>query len=551
MSSRIKGYKLAKGWRRRMNTNKKRIVSFLLVVFMLSGYLSGCSNSKTVSADVNQKLELAVKYLSEQKYEKAILAYQEVIKIDSKNITAYKGRSLAFVLQEKPDEAEKALHDGLKVLSNNEQLQLAIAGLMLDQNKGDQAEAIYKELINSDNPSLSFYQAYTYYLNRQGKQAEAIALLEQAAARNSKDYKLNSMLAELYFKSGEKEKALTAINKSLKAEPNQSAAYKQLAELYQDQWTELITLGEQYIQQNQAKTGQLLKLSALLGMGKYEDVIKLYGELATDVKDSARVRYIAAQAYTKLGKKDQSVELMKPIKIADIKDAGMLADMANFYLENGDKDKARKLALQGIDVDDTGLENYVIMYKSYESEDKKLAQMWAYKYVLASPLSYKGSLSNLADCKIVPGSQKQSESELTSQKIVARIVVDQDYAQRIHFKGDRILASVYLDTKNNIAYQGWGEYSDNWEPIIHRYHSPVLYTKENIPSEIINRMREWSPDHWDNLPSDFKYILRATEPRSGGIIGWASPVQMEGDIPLEEHLKRVGYPIENITFIDI
>jgi len=33
------------------------------------------------------------------------------------------------------------------------------------------------------------------------------------------------------------------------------------------------------------------------------------------------------------------------VKTADLKDAGMLADLANYYLENEDKDSARKLAL--------------------------------------------------------------------------------------------------------------------------------------------------------------------------------------------------------------
>lgn len=63
-------------------------------MFLIRGFLFGCFNSKTASAKVDQKLELAIKYLSEQKYQEAILAYQEVIKINSKNITAYNGISL-------------------------------------------------------------------------------------------------------------------------------------------------------------------------------------------------------------------------------------------------------------------------------------------------------------------------------------------------------------------------------------------------------------------------------------------------------------------------
>jgi len=223
------------------NCRTKKVISILLVLTLLSCLLTGCSSKG--SAKVSDKLELAVKYLSEQKYEEAILAYQEVIKIDSKNINAYKGISLAYTLQEKPDQAEQALQDGLKAVPQNTQLQLAMAGLMMDLGKGDQAEAIYKELIGGTNPSLTSYQAYTYYLKQQGKWAEAIALLEQALTKNSNDYQLNFMLAELYSKNGDKEKALLAsINRSMTAQIDQSTSYELLAEMYKGKWADLIAL---------------------------------------------------------------------------------------------------------------------------------------------------------------------------------------------------------------------------------------------------------------------------------------------------------------------
>ncbi len=31
----------------------------------------------------------------------------------------------------------------------------------------------------------------------------------------------------------------------------------------------------------------------------------------------------------------------------------------------------------------------------------------------------------------------------------------------------------------------------------------------------------------------------------------AFPIEIEGDIPFEEHLKMAEYPIENITFVDM
>lgn len=534
---------------------KKQYVAWLLLLSLLAGIMAGCSSGRTASAEINEKLELAVKYLSEQQYEKAILAYQKVIKIDSKNIIAYKGLSLAYVLQEKPDKAEQAIQDGLKAVPQNIPLQLALAGLMLDQGKADQAEAIYKELLSKDSPPLSAYKAYTYYLSQNGKQAEAITLLERAAA-NTRDYRLNSLLAELYIKNGDSDKALAAINKSLTAEINQSAAYQQLAELYKDKWEELVTLGDLYMRQNQEELGIIYKLSGLYGMERYEELIKEYEQLAANFKDTPRIRLIAAQAYLKSGQKDEAGKNIKLIKMADIQDAGMLADLASYYLESGDKENARKLALLGISADDTAIENYVVMYRSYEGEDKNLAQMWAMKYLLTSIMSYKDDLSQLADYGVELGFKMQSEEELASKEIVGAIVKDQAYAEAIEkraikagrgpLKGTCYCNGIYLDTKNNIAYEGYCEYATNWTPFIVRHHSPTFYTIEQIPIKIIDIMTR--NESWSYAVSKSKkypkfLILHRNT--------WIAPLMFEDTIPLEEHLKRAGYPIENVTFIDM
>ena len=529
-----------------MGKSKKKVISFFLVMSILSGLLLGCTVSKA-SAKVNERLELAVKYLSEQKYEEAILAYQEVIKIDSKNVIVYKGLSLAYQLDNKMDLADKTLDDGLKAVAQTPQLKLAMAGLMLDQGKADKAEDIYKELMYSDSPTLSTYQAYIYYLNKQGRAAEAIVILEQALAKNGEEYKLNSMLAELYYKNGNNEKALSAINRSMAEQIDQSASYKLLAEMYKDKWADLIALGEQYIQQSQTKTGQLLKLSGLLDMGKYGDVIKLYGELTTDLKDNIRARYITAQAYKKLGQKDQSIELMKPFKVADLIDAEMLGELANYYLEAGDNDNARKIALQGITVDNTAKENYAVMFKSYTGGDKNLAQIWALKYLLANFLSYYDGLSQLADYGLELSFIKKTKGELTSKEIVEKIVVDQAFAEKklnINPNWRQLNSDAYLDTKNNIVYRGECKKASNWKPIIIRYHSPELCSKENIPTKIMEDMSRNKEVNLEYLNKFQKYLLLTSE-------DFVWPVVIEDNTPLEEHIKRAGYPIENITFIDM
>ena len=115
----------------------KSIAKVTLLVFCAI-LLIGCNNS--VEAGTEAKLELAIKYLSENKYEEAILAYQEVIDIDPKIVEAYKGISLAYTMQGENDKAEAILNQGLEQNQDNKYLKLALAGVLIDADKGDQAK---------------------------------------------------------------------------------------------------------------------------------------------------------------------------------------------------------------------------------------------------------------------------------------------------------------------------------------------------------------------------------------------------------------------------
>ncbi|NSW83346.1 MAG: tetratricopeptide repeat protein [Syntrophothermus sp.] len=517
----------------------KAAAVFLVMTIVIS--VAGCwsfDRKKAVQAGVEEKLELAVKYLAEKKFKEAVLAYNEVITIDSKNITAYKGLGLAYTLQKKAGEAERVLKEGLKILPNDERLRLALAGLMLDEGKDDEAEAVYKQLLGRNSSSVSVYEAYSNYLIRQGRTAEAITLLEQAAARNPEQYRLESLLAELYIKNGEKEKALAAINKSLSVEPNQSSAYRQLGELY-SQWSELIALGDQYIRQNQARTGFLYKLTGLYGANQFEKLISEYEKLSGDLKDSSRMKLLLAQSYRRLNNPQKADEIIKTINLAEVKDAGMLADLAYYYLETEDKDRARKAALQGIALDNSVIDNYAVMYKSYVDEDQELARVWGIRYLIASPDSYSIAFNKLIELEIDLGYQIESKESSISREIVESIVIDQARAER-HFKKHPTWSQcntyVYLDTKDNIAYKGYCKRASIFNPVVERYRSPNI--SKTIPENILERMKQ------EGETEEIKYSLfLVTET-------WAWPVIYQGDVPFEEHLKRAGYSVESITFVD-
>lgn len=362
---------------------KRRFLVIMALLLTLTSVIAGCGLMSS-NARVANQLDVAVKYLSENKFDEAILAYKEVIKIDQKNVTAYEGISLAFIMQGKKAEAEQVLQEGLKIIPDNKPLKLAMAGLYVDMNMKDQAEKIYKELIAQDGTYLPSYQAYSRFLLNHDRLIEAVSLLEKATQANTDQYGLYSILAELYWQSGNKEMTQSAAIKSITIEPNQSVAYKVLERLYANQWTDLVALGDRYIQQEQVKLGHILKMMGLYGAGDFDGVIGLYLASGDDVKSVLKARLITSWSFIKTGKKDTELSILKGINFKDLRDAYLLAELAEFYLKTGNKEMAREAALAGISIDETLIYNYIVIYKSYEDEDNNKAKVWEIKCAVNS-----------------------------------------------------------------------------------------------------------------------------------------------------------------------
>uniref|UniRef100_UPI003594047D tetratricopeptide repeat protein n=1 Tax=Acetobacterium sp. TaxID=1872094 RepID=UPI003594047D len=75
-------------------------------ILVVSGFL--IMNQMNIS-QIEKNLELGEKYLEEGKYEEAILAYDDVIKIDQKNVLAYEGKGATYLGMANYSEAESQL----------------------------------------------------------------------------------------------------------------------------------------------------------------------------------------------------------------------------------------------------------------------------------------------------------------------------------------------------------------------------------------------------------------------------------------------------------
>lgn len=96
-----------------MNKNKCLIFCLLVAMFLIS-----CG--KSVQQRVTEQLELGYRYLEEEKYEEAVVAFEKVIEIDARQVPAYLGEATAYVAMEDYQNAVEVLERGYRQAEDTE-----------------------------------------------------------------------------------------------------------------------------------------------------------------------------------------------------------------------------------------------------------------------------------------------------------------------------------------------------------------------------------------------------------------------------------------------
>lgn len=90
-------------WQNKYLGDNDRIRRCLIICCFFIMTLCGCS--KSVDQQITEQLKLGQRYLLEQNYEEAIIAFHRGIELDAKNMEAYQGLELAYEEAENYKEA--------------------------------------------------------------------------------------------------------------------------------------------------------------------------------------------------------------------------------------------------------------------------------------------------------------------------------------------------------------------------------------------------------------------------------------------------------------
>ena len=91
----------------------KKVGRIVIVMITLIMILSGCA--KSIEEQIAEQLELGQKYLLEENYEEAIVAFTKVIELEAKEIQAYTGMASAYIQKNDRKQAEKVLNQGFAI----------------------------------------------------------------------------------------------------------------------------------------------------------------------------------------------------------------------------------------------------------------------------------------------------------------------------------------------------------------------------------------------------------------------------------------------------
>lgn len=102
--------------------NWKKWIRICLVMVIAVCISTACGKSKEMS--VQDYLDLGEKYLAEENYEQAIVAFSKVLELEPKALAAYEGLANAYIKTENYEKAQDTIQSGIAVyesLSENEQ----------------------------------------------------------------------------------------------------------------------------------------------------------------------------------------------------------------------------------------------------------------------------------------------------------------------------------------------------------------------------------------------------------------------------------------------
>lgn len=171
------------------NKNRKKIFLLIGVIasFLILAGIAILIPPQMKASEISKSLEIGEKYLEEGKYEEAILAFDKVIAIDTKNVTAYEGKGASYSGLDNYTEAEAQLENA-KSIDFTDNGKVLMADVYVNTDRKDLGLALVDEVVNTQPEATKTIILITDVYSQINENTKTIELLEKQIA-NTKDKK--------------------------------------------------------------------------------------------------------------------------------------------------------------------------------------------------------------------------------------------------------------------------------------------------------------------------------------------------------------------------
>ena len=157
----------------------KRLFTSLLALVLVFG-LFACSSKDD---DWQKQYDLGIRYLSEENYEEAILAFDAAIEIDPKRAEAYLGRGDAYLMLGDPAQAERDYRKAWELAPDQLDAGEKLADALIEQGILEEAAGVLEDLIEKDPSNPDYYDKLADIYEQLGKADQAEEVLENGVAQ--------------------------------------------------------------------------------------------------------------------------------------------------------------------------------------------------------------------------------------------------------------------------------------------------------------------------------------------------------------------------------
>ena len=167
-----------------------------------------------------------------EEYRKAIEAYTDSIKINSKNDKAYNNIGMAYRNLKEYEKAIEAYEKSIEINPQKEDAYYSMGSIYYKLKKYGKAIEVYKRWIeiNSQNDGIYSLMGIVYYQLKEYKQA--IEVYKKSIEINSQNYEIYSLMGIAYTDLKEYKKAIEACKKSIEINPQYDKAYYNMGIAY-------------------------------------------------------------------------------------------------------------------------------------------------------------------------------------------------------------------------------------------------------------------------------------------------------------------------------